>query len=268
MQSSESTQWSAAVQREIDSLVTNGTFETVPATSVPADKKLLTTRWVFTHKTEPDGSLRYKARLVARGDHQRAGQDYGELYAPVVNGTTLRTLLAVAAVQDWEVDQMDAVTAFLNAPMDEELYVKVPEGFTQQPGTVLRLRKAIYGLKQAPRCWNQLLHNWLVQRGLQQSQHDACLYYVPGKLYVAFWVDDFLVLAPDVADKNDFKSAIAGHFKMKDLGPVSRFLGMEITRDRARRTITMTSTGHIDDILTSFGMELLRGCEPNVICEM
>ena len=85
-------------------------------------------------------------------DHQRAGVDFGDVYAPVVNGTTLRTLLAVAAVNDWHIDQMDAVTAFLNAPMgDEELYVRVPEGFVREPGTVLRLEKAIYGLQQAPR---------------------------------------------------------------------------------------------------------------------
>ena len=185
---------------------------------------------------------------------QRAGADYGELYAPVVSGTTLRTLLAVAAVQDWDVDHMDAVTAFLNAPMDEELYVRVPEGFDQKPDTVFRLRKAIYGLKQAPRAWNQMLHNWLVSQGLQQSQHDPCLYFIPGKLYVAFWVDDFLVLAPNVHDKDKFKQNISAAFKMKDLGPVARFLGMEIKRDRERRTITLTSTGHIDEMLSVFAM--------------
>ena len=197
---------------------------------------------------------------MARGDHQRAGVDYNEIFAPVVNGTTVRTLLAVAAVQDWEVDHMDAVTAFLNAPMtDEELYVRVPEGFSFQSGSVLRLRKVIYGLKQAPRCWNQLLHNWLLAYGLQQSQHDACLYFIPGKLYVAFWVDDFLVLAPDVGDKDKFKSAISAQFKMKDLGAVARFLGMDVVRDRVRRTITLTSTMHIDEMLTVFGMQ---DCKP------
>ncbi len=53
---------------------------------------------------------------------------------------------------------MDAVTAFLNAPIEDELYVRVPEGFQYKPGTVLRLRRAIYGLKQAHRAWNQMLH--------------------------------------------------------------------------------------------------------------
>jgi hypothetical protein len=169
-------------------------------------------------------------------------------------------LLAVAALNDWELDQMDAVTAFLNAPMgDEELYVRVPDGFHKQPDTVFRLRKAIYGLKQAPRCWNQLLHDWLLSQGLMQSKHDACLYFIPGKLYVCFWVDDFLILARDVADKTAFKTAISAAFKMKDLGPVSRFLGMQVLRDRARRVIKLTSTMHIEDMLNRFSMQ---NCKP------
>ena len=126
MQSTDSDLWSAAVRAEIDSLGTNSTFQAIAEQSIPVGKKILTTRWVFTRKSEADGSTRHKARLVARGDHQRAGVDFSDVYAPVVNGTTLRTLLAVAAVNDWHIDQMDAVTAFLNAPMgDEELYVRV-----------------------------------------------------------------------------------------------------------------------------------------------
>ena len=94
-----------------------------------------------------------------------------------------------------------------------------------------------------------MLHSWLLTQGLQQSQHDPCLYYIPGKLYVAFWVDDFLILAPDARDKDNFKLAIAEAFKMKDLGPVARFLGMGVHRDSARRVITLTSTTHIDEML-------------------
>ena len=72
MQSTDSDLWSAAVRAEIDSLVGNGTFQAVSEQSIPVGKKILTTRWVFTRKSEADGSTRHKARLVARGDHQRA----------------------------------------------------------------------------------------------------------------------------------------------------------------------------------------------------
>lgn len=66
-------------------------------------------------------------------------------------------MLALAAVHDFELDQMDAVTAFLNAPLEEELYMRAPDGYDVQPGTVLRLKKSLYGLKQAPRYWNTML---------------------------------------------------------------------------------------------------------------
>jgi len=158
-------------------------------------RKTLASRWVFTTKPEPDGSTRYKARLVARGDHQRLGIDYDEVYSPVVNSTTLRTMLAVAAVHDYELDTMDAVTAFLNAPLDEVLFLRIPDGFEQKPGMVLRLKKSLYGLKQAPRHWNSMLHNWLLSKGLQQCAIDPCLYFIPDSLWVAFWVDDFVVMA-------------------------------------------------------------------------
>jgi hypothetical protein len=253
MQGRESVSWSGAVRTEIDSLIANGTFESVPDTTV-GEHKVLSTRWVLSKKHEADGSVRFKARLVARGDHQRAGLDYGQVYSPVVNMTTLRALLAVAAVNDCELDQMDAVTAFLNAPLEEELYLRVPEGFVPKPGHVLRLKKSLYGLKQAPRCWNQMLHDWLLSYGLQQSKVDLCLYYIPGKLWVAFWVDDFLVMSTSVATKEAFKTAISAQFKMRDLGALDRFLGMHVTRDRHRRVLELKSTAHIDDMLERFGM--------------
>jgi hypothetical protein len=163
-------------------------------------------------------------------------------------------MLAVAAVQDFELDQMDAVTAFLNAPLEEELYLRVPDGFPVQSGKVFRLKKSLYGLKQAPRYWNKMLHDWLISKGLQQSKVDSCLYFIPGKLWVAFWVDDFLVMSCDVATKEKFKSAISQHFKMRDLGALNQFLGMHIDRDRARRVLTIRSTKHIDEMLDRFGM--------------
>lgn len=254
MRCAEAPQWTTAVDSELGSLLDNGTFEAVTQEQAKG-RKVLSTSWVFAKKPGADGGIRYKARLVARGDHQRAGIDYNEVYAPVVNATTVRAMMAVAAVNDYELDQMDAVTAFLNAPLEEELYLRVPEGYPEQPaGTVLRLRKSLYGLKQAPRYWSETLNDWLVANGLQQSQVDPCMYFIKDKLWVAFWVDDFLVMSSEVAVMNKFKADISAQFKMRDLGPVQQFLGMTVTRDRKNRTLTLTSTKHIDDVLGRFNM--------------
>jgi hypothetical protein len=255
MSGPDADRWRDAVRTEIESLVSNETFAYADAAETQSEgRKLLTSRWIFTTKPDGEGGIRYKARLVARGDRQREGIDYSEVYSPVVNSQTLRTLFAVAAINDYEVEQMDAVTAFLNAPLDEELYMRIPDGFEQRDNTVLRLKRSLYGLKQAPRSWNTMLHDWLLTQDLQQSKVDPCLYFIPGRLWLAFWVDDFLIVgaSPDIT--STFKAAISARFKMRDMGPAKHFLGMEISRDRSNRTITLSSRSHIDELLERFGM--------------
>ena len=249
--------WTVAVAAEVQSLQDNQTFEVVHKQSLPSGAKTLSFRWVFAIKEATDNTpLRYKARLVVRGDYQREGLDYGEVYSPVVNGPTLRLMLAIAAERDYELDQLDAVTAFLNAPLEEELYMRVPDGYAGvSPDHVLRLRKSLYGLKQAPRCWNQMLSDWLLTYGLQQSLVDACLYVLPGKLWVAFWVDDFLVMGASKQLTTEFKNAISQRFKMRDLGSIQNFLGMEVTRNRSARTLCETMQNHIATMATRFGVD-------------
>ena len=245
--------WQAAIAAEINSLNNNGTFLVTKTADVGEGCKTLSSRWVFNIKSSNEG-YKYKARLVARGDRQRPGVDFNEVYAPVMNASTLRAMLAIAAVKDYELDNMDAVTAFLNAPVDTELYLSPPEGFAVAPGHVLRLQKSLYGLRQSPRAWNATLHAWMISYGLRQSEIDSCLYYIPNRLWIAFWVDDFLVMAVDAVVKNAFKDAISARFDMKDLGAAKTFLGMEVVRDRGARKLTVTAINYTNDILLRYGM--------------
>ncbi|GJP65370.1 hypothetical protein CLOP_g22260 [Closterium sp. NIES-67] len=122
------------------------------------------------HKYGPEGELtRYKSRLVARGFQQTKGKDYDEVFAPVGKGTTLRVLLAIAALLGWKIRQMDIVTAFLNGIILEEVYMKQPEGLDDGSGRVCRLKKAIYGLKQAPRAWYHKLEEALLAGGFKKN---------------------------------------------------------------------------------------------------
>ena len=136
IESSQHEAWRAAMDEEIKSLLENGTFECIPKAALPKQAKLLSSQWVYAIKpgTSDGMSPRFKARLVARGDHQRPEIDFHDIYSPVVNYSTLRSMLAVAALHNYELDQMDAVTAFLNAPLEEDLYLRVPQGF---PSTLL-----------------------------------------------------------------------------------------------------------------------------------
>ena len=150
MESVDSKQWSDACQYEIDALHKNNTWELV---DIPPSRKSIKSKWVF--KLKSDGH--YRARLVAKGFMQIPGIDYYETFSPVARFESLRLLLALAMLEDWEIQQMDVKSVFLNGVLDEEIYMEQPQGFIT-PGSetkVCHLKRAIYGLKQASHTWNQ-----------------------------------------------------------------------------------------------------------------
>ena len=110
-------------------------------------------KWVFKRKRGTDGKLEtYKARLVAKGYRQHYGKDYDETFSLVAMLKSIRIMLAIATLLDYEIWQMDVKTAFLNGVLDEEVYMIQSEGFTStDESMVCRLQRSIYGLKQASR---------------------------------------------------------------------------------------------------------------------
>ena len=119
---------------------------------LPHGKSAIGYKWVYKIKTKSDGSIkRYKARLVAKGYAQEYGIDYEETFAPVARITSVRSLLAIAAVHQWPLFQMDVKNAFLNGDLTEEVYMQAPPGYSNCPDKVCLLHHALYGLKQAPR---------------------------------------------------------------------------------------------------------------------
>ncbi|GJP45445.1 hypothetical protein CLOM_g4834 [Closterium sp. NIES-68] len=124
--------WKASEDEEFGSLIENETWDLC---DLPPGKKAITSKMIYRHKYGPEGELtRYKSRLVARGFQQTKGKDYDEVFAPVGKGTTLRVLLAIAALLGWKIRQMDIVTAFLNGIIMEEVYMKQPEGLDDGSG--------------------------------------------------------------------------------------------------------------------------------------
>jgi hypothetical protein len=170
---------------------------------------------------------RYKARVVTRGFTQEKGVDSHETFAPTVRMISIRTLLALAP-NDWEVEQLDVVTAFLEAGIEEEIYMRQPEGFrhTDINGEerVCLLKKSLYGLKQAPRIWNKTITAWIEEYGLSMSKVDPGIYVFikEGELDVlALYADDNTIVGPAGSFIVGFKSAFGERFDVQDLGPVS-----------------------------------------------
>ena len=253
---SDMADWYQAVESENASIRNHRVL--IPVAGLPAGKNLIKAKFIFKRKS--DG--RYKVRLVAKGYSQRFGEDYSDVFAPVVSKNSLRALLALAAAEDFEIHQMDVETAFLHGELDEELYIEAPEGSDYPKGTVLRLAKSLYGLKQAPRQWNKALHSFIISQGFRQSVLDSGVYY-PGSgadaTFLAVYVDDLLIFGHDLQFITSFKTRLNDTFKIKDLGEVSTILGMQVRRDRAQRTITLSQTEYLRKIITKYRLD------PNVV---
>jgi hypothetical protein len=159
--SSDAAQWRQAMDEEMASLHGNGTWD---LQHLPAGRKALACRLVFALKRDAKGEVeRYKARLVAKGFSQKPRVDYGEVWAPVSQYKTLRTLLPVVATEDLHLHHLDIKTAFLNDIVEEELYMQQPPSYAGQGDErVCRLRRALYGLKQASRTLHLALRDFFV----------------------------------------------------------------------------------------------------------
>ncbi|GIL91628.1 hypothetical protein Vretifemale_19249, partial [Volvox reticuliferus] len=235
---------------EIAAQLSNGTWELAKP---PEGTRLLPCRWVYKVKRGADGGIeRFKARLVAKGYEQRAGIDYGELFAPTTRSVSLRALLAVAATKGMPIHQLDVSTAFLNGELEEELWMQQPPGYeSADPTQACRLKKSIYGLKQAPRCWYVKLVAALDKLGFNPSQADPALFIKKdenGIVYLLVHVDDIITTSDDEELIRKVKDAVGKVFKIRDLGEAKVFLGMEISRGE-NGEVKLSQRRYIEELL-------------------
>ncbi|KAM0044971.1 putative RNA-directed DNA polymerase [Helianthus debilis subsp. tardiflorus] len=259
-QASQDKNWREAMTKEIKALEQNGTWT---LEDLPVGKKAIDSKWIYKIKYKQNGEVeRYKARLVAKGFTQLEGVDYHDTFAPVAKLVTMRTLLALAVKNDWFIHQLDVNNAFLHGDLEEEVYMKVPQGFKTEIETrVCRLRKSIYGLKQASRNWYHKFTNVLLEMGYKQSVADASLFiYKAGSSHVAalIYVDDVIIVGNDLHKIKTTKSELHQRFTIKDLGTLKYFLGIEVAR--TKEGLVLSQRKYTLDILRDMGLE---GCRPS-----
>ena len=222
---------------ELQAMALNHTWTIVP---LPPRKKPIGYRWIYKIKHNSDGTIaRYKACLVAQGFTQQAGVDYTETFSLVAKLTLVRILLAVTAAKKWHLVQLDVNNAFLNGDLVEEVYIQLPLGLhskhvsSKGEQLVCRLNRSIYSLKQASRQWFTKFSTALLYHGFTQSKNDYSLFYQgSGSTMVVLlvYVDDIILAGADLDAISHVKTLLYSLFKLKDLGSLKYFLGLEIAR--------------------------------------
>ena len=188
--------------------------------------------------------------------------DYQEVFAPVANLDSVRTLIALAAKHDLELEQMDVSTAYPNGELEEDLYMLPPDGVSIQPGYCWKLQRSLYELKQAGQTWNKILDRKLGELGFTRLDAETCLYVFRKNGQVCFlvvYVDNLLLAATTQNFMDSIKAKLSASFKMWDLGEAKYILGIEIKRNRKLRTISLSQSQYSRTVLERTGMST---CKP------
>ena len=246
--------WKAAIEEELTKLQALGTWK---YTELPKGRKTVGCKWVFTVKYTPTGLIdRYKARLVAQGFSQRLGDDYLETFSPTIRAESLRVLLAIGALEDLEIRQVDVVSAYPRAQLHAVVYMRPPKALRVPKGTVLLLEKPLYGLKQSGREWYIEACRGLKTLGFRPCYSDPSIFITEDRsLIIGLYVDDILVVGKDLRATNAVIQGIREIWEIKDLGDVDVILGLKILRDRVQGTLKVNQTAYIQGLIDRFRLQ-------------
>lgn len=233
-----SEQWQQAIESEFNSINAHNTWILVRH---PSDCKVIGTKFVFKlkHSETP--------------------------FTPVAKATFIRFILAIAAAWHLLIYQFDIETAFLNPGIDHVVYVEQPPHckVKNRQEYVYLLNKALYGPKQSLLLWSNDLKKALLDLGFEQSMADESIFiYSKGTSYIiiiAVYVDDIFVLPASLYEIQFLFHSLLSKFKMHNLGPVKKFLGLDISRPISTGSVYLSQATSCRKILHKFNM---ANCNP------
>ena len=132
-----------------------------------------------------------------------------------------------------------------------------PEGFIEvgKEHLVCKLKHSLYGLKQAPRFWNSMLGQSLNEMGFKQSSNDLYVYTFPGGVLVGVYVDNIVICEESTDHINKIKKALCNKFKIKDLGELKYFLGVNVFQNHKKGTVWIVQQTYTKNMLKKFGFD-------------
>ena len=247
-------EWLAAMHEELEALKAKDVYEEV--SELPPGRKAVQCKWVLRIKRDKDGQIsQFKGCLVAKGFTQVFGQDFTFTFAPVACWDSIHSILCIATLNDYKLRHIDMKNAYLNAPLQEEIYMVAPEGCGSR---YWRLRKGLYGLRQAGRQWYLHLHETYSSLGFTRCQSDWSVYVrkSPSALSIsATSVDDLLLASNSQTESNLATAQIKQKFAITDGGDTEWLLGCRIRRWRHKRLLMIDQEQYTTQILSDFHME-------------
>ena len=268
MQRPDKDKWLEAMQVELQMMKDMNVYKVM---KLPKGRKAIGCHWVLEFKEDNKGGSVYKARLVTQGFSQVPGVDYGATFAPVIKPVSVRLLVAFAAQHDWELDTFDVKHTFLWGILKEEIYMCQPKGFEDGDWCTIvwLMLRTIYGLKQSALEWYEQVCVAMFSLGFKRSECDHALFYydelnlavstVRIRCFVGWHVDNGMAASNCRPFLQRVKSSIAERFRLKDLGPITKYLGMQFEHDRTCRIIWVHQSEYISFLLQEYG---LLDCSP------
>eukprot|EP00961_Rhodomonas_salina_P159764 2151819-Rhodomonas_salina.2 len=210
-------------------------------------------------KTGPNGeTVKCKARLCTCGDLQFESE-YGETFAPTSWFSVIQLIVAIAVQAGLTLYHFDIKGVFLCAPIDREIYLKLPPGYSLPPGKTARLRKSLFGLKQAPSAFHGLFETWLLKYCFKPIRGDRVTFlYREGTsvILLSIYVDDGIAACnnKELYQQLLFLTDLGKDFKLSDQGPVNWYLGVSVKQDLTNKRTTLSQEQYVKDVLELFGM--------------
>ena len=252
----EREKWLKGCDKELKNMILKNVWTTMSKDNLPQGRRLLKCKWVF--KLKRDGT--YRSRLVAMGFSQIPGVYFTNSFAPVVSDVTLRILLILKMIFEWDTKIIDVEQAFLYGDLENEIYMEIPEGMKAPSNSCLQLKKSIYGLVQASRTFWQTFTKHLKSKGFKISRADSCLFIRQTKQGICIfilYVDDALLFGKNEAIDlaiDDIKEV----FTISTNGTLQDYLGAKITIDQHNKTTWVTQPDLLEKMFAKYGQELSK----------
>ena len=247
--------WREGILKELRKMIEHKVWVKVKRSSIPRDRRLVKCKWVFEIKRNGI----FRCRLVACGYSQVGGVDFDQIYNSVVNDVTFRIMLTAKLVWGLQSGLFDVETAFLNADMDKELYMAIPEGLDAEADECLKLLKATYGTVQAARAFGLWFAEKMKKIGFKQSSADPCLFIRRNELglvMVIIYIDDGYFQGDKPAMDQMIEQLRAEGIKLKVEDSMEDYLSCQVLFSKDGKRGWLGQPHMVKKLLKSFGDDI------------